>query len=201
VLSGLLLFRSTGVTSVLGSLLGLGAAAAGAYVAVKSFANDNTLMGSLAAAVAVAGTVTMGFNIYKGVGHVKKWRASKASQKSAAQDAAAQKAHSEQAQADAMESERTRLRQQKAELDQPRGPATVLPEWAGSLEHVQRAPNANKMIPDMEVARYKAPPEGMAWTVSYSTREVKTIDQMTFGRYQSEGIVEGKYADFIIVLQ
>ncbi|MFM1964533.1 MAG: hypothetical protein RL134_258, partial [Actinomycetota bacterium] len=201
VLSGLLLFRSTGVTSVLGSLLGLGAAAAGAYVAVKSFANDNTLMGSLAAAVAVAGTVTMGFNIYKGVGHVKKWRASKASQKSAAQDAAAQKAHSEQAQADAMEAERTRLRQQKAELDQPRGPATVLPEWAGSLEHVQRAPNANKMIPDMEVARYKAPPEGMAWTVSYSTREVKTIDQMTFGRYQSEGIVEGKYADFIIVLQ
>jgi RHS repeat-associated protein len=195
VLSGLLLFRSTGATSVLGSLLGLGAAAAGAYVAVKSFSNDNTLMGSLAAAVAVAGTVTMGFNIYKGVGHFKKWRASAATQKVEAQKQTANVTPSAE---DLFEAER--LRMQQTQVQTTLSDQASLPDWASRLPPVERSPMATKMVSAVQDASRNLPAEGTAWSHVRGTQEVLEISETVFQTLQAQGKVEGRYNRFLIVL-
>jgi RHS repeat-associated protein len=196
VLSGLLLFRSTGVKSVLGSLLGLGAAAAGAYVAVKSFSNDNTLMGSLAAAVAVAGTVTMGFNIYKGVGHFKKWRSSAAAQKVEAQKKAASAAGGE----DELQAQLRKMQAAQFGQASPLGDMKSLPDWAGGLAQVDRSPVATKIHEQIAHASKNAPGEGLAWSHVRGTTSAQPINESQFRSFQDAGRVEGRYNHFLIVL-
>jgi len=202
VLSGLLLIRSGGVSAVLGTALGLGAAAAGAYVAVKSFNNDNKLMGSLAAAVAVAGAVTMGVNIYKGVGHFKAWRASRAAQKSQVQKKSAMKVNAEDAgMSDEFMAELNKMRQEKAQLVEVAKPSDyVLEEWASGLTPVSKPPNSTVMIPDLQMAHSTAPAPGMVWSVNKTSRTVEQITRDQFEFYHLAGMVEGRYNQIVVLL-
>jgi RHS repeat-associated protein len=201
VLSGLLLIRSGGASSILGTVLGLGAAGAGAYVAVKSFGNDNTLMGSLAAAVAVAGAVTMGVNIYKGVGHFKAWRASRAAQKSQVQKVSATKVNPEDAGvSDEFTAELNRMRQEKAQLvEVSKSSDYVLEEWAGGLTPVSKPPNSTVMIPDLQMAHSTAPAPGMVWSVNKTSRTVEQISRDQFEFYSIAGMVEGRYNQIVVL--
>ena len=210
-LSGLLLIRSGGASSIFGALLGLGAAGAGAYVAVKSFSNDNTLMGSLAAAVAVAGAVTMGVNIYKGVGHFKAWRASRAAQKSQGQMVSATKVSAAEAGASAeflaeaakYGESRPLVAGSGANAGGPKviaSSAPPLPEWAGKLDQV-RSPQSTQIIDDLVVGgkAYESPGEGLAWSIKRGETQVRQMTKDQFMFMQQAGMVEGRYNNVIVL--
>ena len=208
VLSGLLLIRSGGASSILGAALGLGAAAAGAYVAVKSFSNDNKLMGSLAAAVAVAGAVTMGVNIYKGVGHFKAWRASKAAAKSQVQKQSASVVPTDQdALAEYIKAEAAKMRQAQAQVAEPVATsAPPLPAWAGHLDQgaapsrfLREAPAGQMTLGEINTVRFQNPGEGMAHAFNKSSQKMEIIDQFTFGVLEMDGRVVSRYNNVVVL--
>ncbi|MGI9197622.1 MAG: RHS repeat-associated core domain-containing protein, partial [Candidatus Nanopelagicales bacterium] len=209
VISGLLLIRSSGVASIFGTVLGLGAAGLAGFVAVKSFSDDNVLMGSLAAAVAVAGVVTGAVNIYKGVGHYKAWQASRVAQKAKAQQQAASVVPTNQDElAEYIRAEATKMRQAQAQAAAPQATsAPKLPEWAAHLDqgaapssYLTTAPPGKMTLGEINTMRFQSPGADMAWSFNKSTQAFGAIDEFTFTIYSAEGRVVSRYNNVIVLI-